>query len=195
MTKAVIDYDVVANAARQMFQEKVRYYHPFFRPHVERVFDLYTKTHETLKSSANNDLLVLNDNFDLMNKTMQLCRALDLVRDDYCNNSSCHGWVKIESDLALNGMLQAALSRDPEQNGGWLFTRCTDRPFAEEAIAFTIDHNKPECEKLRYKDDQPNDYARYAVMTGLKCLGIQPPAMRRTRCCFCDPAIKTLHLI
>lgn len=89
MSNLAIDYNVVATAARQLFDVKIKYIHPFFRPHSERVFNLYLDTHDILKDSADNQLPVMNDNFDLMKKTLKLCGALDSVQTDMYHKERC----------------------------------------------------------------------------------------------------------
>ena len=185
----MVDYGVVGEAARQIFVAKKSWVHPFFHPYVDRVFELSYKTHKELSHSADTEMDVLNDNFGLMQETIQLCQAMDQVRanSNYCGFSS--EWTKIGSAIALNGKLMAALMHAPDKNGVWLFERSTDAANQIETARFVIKDDRGCMDPIVFEKGPPNDYARHAIMAGLECLEKPTPVLWKSRSCVADFAL------
>ncbi len=179
----MVDYDVVADAARQIFKEKNAHAHPFFRPYFASVFASYAKTHEDMRLCADSSLDVLDDNLTFVKRTVQLCDAISQVEKNSRYNGCSTLGTKIETGLAINGKLMAVLTADPAKAGGWLFARYLGEPNQSESVRFTITDKPSVIDTMVFDNGAPNDYVRLTIMSGLKAIGRPTPILwGRNRC-------------
>lgn len=178
----MIEYSDIKNAASQLFNATNDTIHPFFRARLSAVFAACIQDHATGQNCADTQTDVLNDNLDLMEKTITLCKDMRKLNSNSLHNGQTSEWIKFGKRFAANGKLMAILEPYPALGQqGWRFERCIEHPESNESASFTLENRPHTIDRLFFNGPRPNDYAILCIMQGLECLKQPTPLLWNKR--------------